>query len=1123
MNLNSCPPHPLGKKKPGGTHQTLLTMRLILLLTIITCFKVTAAVYAQQINLNVKEQPIEKVFDEIKKQSGYQFIYNDRLLEHTSKITLTLKNANLQTALNECFKGQPVSYEIVGNSIVVKVAKPTLIPKIKTAIQNQLINGRVTDSTGLPLPGVTIRAKNNSASTVTNASGEFVISVPEKSILIISFIGFETIELPAENKGLLRVIMHQSSSKLDEVQVIAYGSTTRRLSTGDVSTVKAVDIEKQPVSNPLAALQGRVPGLVITQTSGVSGSAFKVQLRGQSSLDPTLSQNDPLFVIDGVPFESGNAVTNQIVSAANNPVSASNGGLSPLNTINPQDIESIDVLKDADATAIYGSRGANGVILITTKKGKAGKTTVNINLNSGVSRIGRSMDMLNTQQYVQIRKEAFANDGLSPSANSSDPGYAPDITLWDTTRYTDFKKLLIGNTAQYNNMQASVSGGNNFTQFRFGTNYHRETTVYAGSFSDQISSVNFSLTNHSADGKFSLQFSGIYSSDYNQLPSYDLTKYINLPPNLLLYNNQGGLAWDEKGIAYNSLNLTNPLSLLNEHYFSTNENLAANLNLNYQIIPGLALKTNLGFNTFNVNEKTTIPSTAIDPNNASYIFPSSEFATSNNKNWIIEPQIEYQHSYSFGKLEALAGYTFQNKSGRSNDINGQNYNSDLLLNSIAAAGSVTATNNAVTYRYTAFFGRVNYNIDDKYILNLTGRRDGSSRFGPDRQWADFGAAGLAWVFTSESFIKDRIPFLSFGKLRVSYGTTGNDQIGDYKFLNLWNNTSNTYNGTPGLAPISLYNPDYNWEVNKKLEASLDMGLFKDRLLINATYYRNRSSNQLIRYVLPTQTGFSSVIMNFPGLVQNSGFEFSVNSKNIANKSFSWTTAFNISIPKNKLISFPGLSTSNYKDKYVEGQSLSIIRGLKYLGVDPQTGLYTFADLNKDGQIYDGDYEYFGNTDPKYYGGLQNNFSYKNFELSFFLQFTKQIGANYISQLASFTPGSIINQPTLVLGRWKAPGDQAQIQKLTASFDGPASTGYGDLSVSDGAYTDASYIKLKNLSLSYKLPTTWMQKLNVSSCRVYIEMQNVFTLTHYKGADPETQNFYALPPLRTIVAGLQLNL
>ncbi|XHR94283.1 SusC/RagA family TonB-linked outer membrane protein [Mucilaginibacter sp. UC70_90] len=1123
MNLTPCPPYVTGEKKRSGPGCRFHKLKLAVAIIFIACCNVTASVMAQQITLNVKNAPLESVFNTIKEQSGYTFLYRDSYLERTKKVTLKLSKVSLETALNACFKDQPLNYEIVGKTIVVKIKDNSSDLPAKTS-RDRLIQGRVTDTAAAPLPGVSVRVKNGTVGTVTNTSGEFSLSVPENAILTFSYIGFETVLVSAEGVSPYRITMHRSSSRLDEVQVIAYGTTTRRLSTGNIGTVKAADIETQPVSNPMAALQGRIPGLLITQSSGVSGSYFKVQLRGQSSLDLSLSQNNPLFVIDGVPFESGNSISNQITSAANNPVSISSGGLSPLNSINPQDIESIDVLKDADATAIYGSRGANGVILITTKKGKQGKITVNLNVNSGVSRIGRSVQMMNTRQYVAIRKEAFRNDGLSPSADASDAGYAPDIMLWDTTRYTDFKKLLIGNTAHYNNFQGSISGGNNLTSFRISGNYHRETMVFPGSYTDQVASANANINSRSADGKFNVQLSVIYSSDHNQLPQYDLTKYLSLPPNLLLYNADGSLAWQDKEVLYNSLDqITNPLAMLNQTYQSTNDNLSGNLSLKYQLVAGLSAKVNLGYNSFMVAEKGLNPSTSIDPNLVGVIYPSSQFGSGNNRNWIIEPQLNYQNTFSFGKIDVLLGNTLQHRSGKSSYMYGQNYSSDLLLNSIAAAGTVTASNTNVNYNYAAFFGRINYNLKDKYLLDITARRDGSSRFGPDRQWATFGAAGLAWIFSEEPFVRNLLPFISFGKFRASYGTTGSDQIGDYKYLNLWNNTAYGYNGTPGLIPSSPYNPQYNWEVNKKLEASVELGFIKDRILLNTTFYRNRSSNQLIRYVLPTQTGFSSVIRNFPGLVQNTGWEFTLTSKNIDAGRFKWSSNFNLTIPQNKLVSFPGLATSSYKSVYIEGKSLSVIQAYKYLGVDPQTGLYTFEDVNKDGVIYTGDLQEAGNRDPKFYGGLQNNISWKQFDLSFFFQFTKQIGVNYLAQLVSTTPGRMYNQPEFVLSRWQQPGDQTDIEKLISQFDGPAATAYGVLAGSTGAYTDASFIKLKNLSLSYRIGDIWLKKLKLNGCRIYLEGQNLLTITSYKGADPEMQNFYALPPLRTIVAGLQLNL
>ncbi len=1098
-----------------------MRLNFIAFLLIVTLSGAWTTAQAQSITISVQKAPLKEVLKEIGKQSGYKVMYNNKHIENARPVTISIKHSNLKEALDQCLEGQPLSYEIISKSIIIK-PKPEASKEKPAGTLKSRISGRVTDEQGIPLSGVTVKVKGTEGRTFSDKSGGFVIETENDNVvLIFSIVGYETREQSSKGMSFLAISMKEAVALLDQVQVIAYGTTTRRLSTSAITTINARDIENQPVSNPLAALQGRVPGMVITQTSGVPGSSFNIQIRGRSSLDLSLSQNNPLFIIDGIPFEPGNAVASQVPSAANNPRNATIGGLSPLNTIAPGDIESIDILKDADATSIYGSRGANGVVIITTKKGKTGATNFNINVYSGISRVGNSMQMLNTQQYIDMRKEAFKNDGLVPSADAGDPGYAPDLKLWDTTRYTNFKKLLIGNTAHATNVQASVSGGSELTQFRVGTNYHQETTVYPGPFSDKVASVNVNLNHSTANRRFNLQLSAMYANDRNQLPAYDLTRYINLPPNLQLYTPSGKLSWEESGVAYNTLgDITNPLAILEQKYMSTNENLSSNLNLSYVLLDGLKIKANFGFNSFRSDESALRPSTSLDPNGGT--LPSSSFANASNKSWIIEPQIEYNLATTKGKLNVIIGNTLQDKSGKRNSMEGTNYNSDLLLSSIAAAGNIRAANDETKYRYTAIFGRINYNLEDTYIINISARRDGSSRFGPKRQWANFGAVGLAWLFTKENFFKNAFPFFSSGKLRTSYGTTGNDQIGDYKFLNLWSNTAQPYNGLPGLFPTSLYNPDYNWEINKKFEAALELGAWKDDILFSASYYNNRCSNQLIRYILPGQTGFPSVVKNFPGLVQNTGIELTLTTRNIHRKDMNWSTSFNMTIPKNRLVSFPGLSTSSYKDRYVEGKSLSIIRGFNYLGVDPQSGLYTFEDVNKDGVIYDGDYQFFGNTDPKFFGGLQNNISYKNFDLSFFFQFTKQLGLNYLAQLSSTAPGSLINQPTLVLDRWQKPGDQAEVQRLAATFDGPAPTAIAALAQSNGIYTDASFIKLKNVSVSYRLPSSLLNRLHIGACRLYVEMQNLLTITSYKGADPENQNFIMLPPLKTIVAGVQLN-
>jgi TonB-linked SusC/RagA family outer membrane protein len=814
------------------------------------------------------------------------------------------------------------------------------------------LEGKVVTENGQPIMGATITEMEGVAKKIIETADDgsfYLANISPNAILFITHVGFESVKIRVNNRRQISIVLKEKAGNLDEVIVQAYGTTTRRLGTGNITKVSSKEIEIQPISNPLAALEGRVPGVTITQTSGVPGSSFNVEIRGRTALDQGLSKNDPLFVIDGVFFEPGNQPANQLRSAANDHFG--NGGLSPLNSINPADIESIEILKDADATAIYGSRGANGVILITTKKGKAGTTKITANVYTATSTPTRNMKMLNTQQYVQMRKEGFKNDGVTPGSNPYDPGYAPDIMLWDTTRYTDFKKLLIGNTAHTTDAQLSLSGGNKFTQFLLSGGYHKETNVFSNSLHDIRASAYFSINHSSENKKLAVTFSGGYSNDKNRLVATDLTQFIDLPPNLRLYNADGSLSWNEDGISYYTVNnITNPLSILLKRNTSVIENLYGNLLLSYKVLSSLTFKSSLSYNTFKNHETSLIPSTAIDPYVSAYVTPSGSFANSSTNSWIIEPQLNYVKEIMQGKLEILIGGTLQEKSYNGIETNASLFSNDLLLNNPGAAGLVTAQASQTLYHYEAVFGRISYNLKDKYLVNATFRRDGSSRFGPGRQFANFGALGAGWIFSEESFFKEKLPLLSFGKLRMSYGITGNDQIGDYTFRNLWTNSGNTYQGIQTLLPAKLYNSDLGWETNKKLEVALELGIIKNKLLLSASYYRNRSDNQLINYPLPTQTGSQNVVANLPALVENSGLELVVTSKNITSSKFRWTTSLNLTIPHNKLISFPGLASTSYNGLYVVGQPLSVINSYKYLGVDPSSGIYTFDDLNKYGEF-----------------------------------------------------------------------------------------------------------------------------------------------------------------------------
>lgn len=1074
----------------------------ILMLTLLF----TRGVNAQTITLNLQDVPIESAFSALQAQSRYHFVYQDELLQGLKPVSIKVNNAPLPSVLELLFSRIPLTYSVEGNYIVVK-QKEASIPL------TQNLTGKVTDEKGQPLARVSIALQGTNRIVLTGTDGRFTLKdIDENATLIISSVGYQSQVIKVAGKDYIEIRLVIAVSTLDETVLIAYGTSSRRLTTGDVSKVSGEEISRQPISNPLAALEGSVPGLIITQSNGVPGSGFKVQLRGQSSIGINpgdLPPNDPLIIIDGIPFApNNNRLDNLSFTTA-----LGSGGHSPFAGINPSDIESIEVLKDADATAIYGSRGANGVVLITTKKGKEGKTKVQMQWYSGISRVTRTMPLMNTVNYLQLRHEAFANDGVTPDASA-----APDLFLWDTTRYTDFKKMLIGHSAHLSDGEVSFSGGTRETQFLIGGGYHRETTVFPGDLADNRGSAHFSLNHASSNKKFDLHFSTFYTAERSNLMAGDLTGAITLAPNApALYDSVGRLNWQENGYSFQ-----NPIAFLKQTYHSATDNLLSSLQVNYQFLSSFRLKTSFGYNTISSSDVLLFPIASQDLNTAPVGF--SNFGTNRYSSWIMEPQITYEHKWGRGMLNGLVGGTLQQMDHQGSSLIAQGYNSDDLLKSLSAAPSVTAFNSNSVFHYLAFFGRLNYNLLDKYLLTLSGRRDGSSRFGPGHQFGNFGAVGGAWIFSKERFWQNGLPFISFGKIRGSYGTTGNDQIGDYKYLDSWTTTRYPYGAQPGLIPTQLANPDYNWEVNHKLEGALDLGFLKDRVYVSIAYYRNRSSNQLLAYKLPSQTGFTSIAAkNFPAVVQNRGVELTFQSKNVAGKNFSWNTSANLTLPYNTLLSFPGLSTSSYYYLLEEGKSLSLLKGYHFTGVDPVTGIFQFEDINKDGVLDGADQVVFGNLDPKFYGGLRNTFTYKAFELDVFLQFKKGMGRNYLADIYSQNiPGTNYNQPQALSEHWRRPGDQTMLQQVTTT---PGTTAYNAIYdqylSSDALYSDASFIRLKNVYLSYTLPEPTLKRLHVDRVRLFLSAENIATLTSYKGNDPETQNFYALPPLKTGSLGISI--
>ncbi|TDE05372.1 SusC/RagA family TonB-linked outer membrane protein [Flavobacterium hiemivividum] len=974
-------------------------------------------------------------------------------------------------------------------------------PLPKPILQQYTITGTVRDSQGV-LPGVTVSVQGKSTATITDYQGKYGITATATDILVFSFVGYTTLNIPIAGRTIVSVHLQEDATQLQEVRINAgYYSVKESERTGSIARITAKAIETQPVTNVLATMQGRMAGVNIVQESGIAGGGFSISIRGLNSLRE--GANAPLFIIDGVPYSSDPISDRQTSTSIP-------GDGNPLGSINPSDIESLEILKDADATAIYGSRGANGVVLITTKKGKAGKTTFTINSSHGSGRVSKIMPLMNTEQYLLMRREAFATDGITTY-----PANAYDVNgTWDPSRYTDWQKKLTGGTSEVMGLQATVGGGSEQTKYLLSGNYRTESSVFPGDFLYTRGGARLSFDHVSEDKKFHITFSGSYTVQHNDLPWTDfVTLSRQLAPNApALYDANNKLNWENS-------TWENPLANLESKNIATTSDLIANSLLSYRVAKNLEFKTSLGFTDLHNEDNRSIPSTVYDPAyNLGSQYSSIYSNTVSKRSWIVEPQLNWRREYGQSKIDVLLGASYQNQDSKKLLSLASGFTSNSLLNDLSSASVVQLFNNdAIYYKYQAFFGRANYTFADKYIVNFTGRRDGSSRFGPGKQFATFGAIGGAWLFYKEPLLAENSSWLSFGKLRSSYGTTGNDQIGDYQFLNTYSSSGYQYGGTNGLQPARLYNADFGWETNKKFEAGLELGFFNDRIFLTTAWYQNRSSNQLVGLPLAGTTGFSSIQANLDATVENTGFEATLRLVPIKTNNFSWTTNFNVTRATNKLISFPGLAASSYRSDYVIGAPTTIKKLFHFTGVDPQTGVYQFKDVNGDGAIsFEDDRETVKDFNPKYYGGLQNLFVFKGLQLDFLFQFVKQENFNFAA--TQRFAGLLSNQPSAYVNSWHQAGDLAPYQRYTTGTDQQVMQASEYFGLSDGAVSDASYIRLKNISLSYDFSRAFLPQVG---CRLSLQAQNLLTITSYKGADPEFTQGGSLPPLRVVSVGIQL--
>jgi TonB-linked SusC/RagA family outer membrane protein len=973
--------------------------------------------------------------------------------------------------------------------------------------QTRTISGTVTSS-NKPLSGVIISQEGSDQVTITANNGTYTIKVSaENPILLFRHPDYAEEKFNVTNQTVVNISLEQKVKGIEEVILNAgYYKVKDRERTGSIARVSAKEIENQPVNNVLSALQGRMPGVSITQTSSVPGGGFDVQIRGRNSLRTYATTgydgNKPLYIVDGVPLPQVNDFNTGMASTIL-PYSESN----PLNSINPDDIESLEVLKDADATAIYGSKGANGVVLITTKKGKKEKTEVNLRTSYGIGQMTNLPKMMTLNEYIAVRKLAFANDGVAVPSN------AYDINgVWSSIKTTDWQKYFVGNTAEYSDVQLGVSGGSGNTQFSISGGHNEETTVFPGNYRYTRNNLGVNLNHTSADRKFQIGFNGTAALQNNVLPPTDFNLvYASLAPNAPdLYMPNGMINWE-------SNTFTNPIGPATQTYSVKTKSLNANITSSYNFGSGFSINLNSGYSTYNSNDQKIFPKTTYNP--------SSNIGSSNssirkgqkmNQSWILEPQLNYEKRLEKHQFSALLGGSFQEKKSDNFVLLGRNFPSDDMLNNISAAASITIPSASETlYRYQAVYARFNYGYNKRYFINLTGRRDGSSRFGSERRYANFGAVGAAWLFSEESFFK-KSSLLSFGKLRTSYGVAGNDQIGDYQYYDTYQSTGGSYGGFSGIVPQRLYNKNFGWELTRKFEAAIELGFFKQRLNFNAGYYHNISSNQLVGVPMPATTGFTSIQANLNATVRNRGLEVSLESVNIKTDHWRWTTNLNFTLPENKLMSFPNLDKSTYANRFEIGKSTNLVKLYQYTGINPTTGLYTFYDANSDGIINTADRVVSKEIKEYWYGGLQNSVQYKNWSLDILLQFISQSQHNIRSMYGNI--GYMANKPAVFNDYWTPDNPDAQFQKPTAGYNTAAVTASSLYTLSDATVSDIFTLRVKNATLSYSIPSPDQSKLRT---KVFMSGQNLFVFSNNKDVNPEFMLAGFSSPLRVISFGLSL--
>ena len=1134
---------------PGMKRKLIMRLNIISMLILVSCLHIYAAGYSQRISLNERNAPLEKVLDKIEKQSGYSFFLQTDLLAKSNKVSLHLKNATLENALDELFRNQPLSYSIVSKTIVIKRKEESVLEKpangsapptaeLRTGLRLDSraefekkmsdmltdrvqsfrsalapITGRVTDEKGEGLPGVSIVVKGSQRGTTTDQRGQYQLDLAERNIILVfSFVGYESQEVTVGAQSTLNVTLTVSEKGLQEVVVVGYGEQRKSDVTGATSTVSAKEIAKRPLVRVEQALQGTTSGVVVASSSGQPGRGLSVRIRGSNSIT---GSNDPLYVIDG--FIGGN-----------------------IESINPNDIESLEILKDASATAIYGSRGSNGVVLITTKSGQEGKTKVNFSTWFSRASMPKKLSLMNAYDFARTVNTQFASTGNAPAFS------ADRLQALQASGGTDWQDEL-HQEPLVQNYQLDVSGGSANVKYLLSANYldqpglilnqyYKRTTLRANIDAKINNKINlkFNIAAVLPQNR-NTNYSGDLTDPFTQATEWDPTSPVRDPTTGAFI-----LTAPYASIQYNPV-----ARATSQQDDGRNTNVAGTGILTYQIIKGLLFTSNT---TYQISS----------PFNQSLFGPGTGngvlYAQVNaSRNWNFQNSNFLTYKADFGEHALTVTALYEQQMGQGMSVNARA--NSLSTYALGYYNLSLGTSQQTSSGYSAdglqsYMGRVNYAYKDKYLLTASVRTDGSSHL--TQKYSTFPSLALGWNISKETFMANSKLFSDL-KIRASYGQTGNQAVGAYATIAqvttggsqpaYYFDGSTPSVATPLGSPVSS---SLKWETTTQYDAGLDASFLNGRLRFTADVYQKNISNLLYSYQAPFYLGGGNYLRNI-GSVENKGLEFSLSGTPVATGKLRWTSNFNISFNRNKVIDLGGLDNVIVNGVGSAFNSASILRvgrplgeffGYQFLGTwktseadqaaqfGMKPGDAKYLDVNGDHAYTTDDRVPIGNGTPKYSFGFINDVSYGNFTLSFMFQGTH--GNQIYSQTLAYLWGGLGDQ------RNATTTDALNIWTASNQTDNPAFSNTSKNFNNSSRYVyDGSYTKLKNLSLAYRIPETLLSKAKIRSLEVYVSGQNLFTITKYPGYDPEVSNgtnaitqgleMGVIPNPKTYTVGLRLGL